>query len=139
MAVKKIKSLSAQRAAASLGRNIRTARKRRRISVKDFAERIGVSERTVIRLEKGDEGVSLGTLAMACLALGELDLISGFLDPAADDAGLLIDQQKLPRRIGRSRGASSAGPKKERPSHGDADDDRHSDDHDDDDSDGVAF
>ena len=139
MAVKKIKSLSAQRAVASLGRNIKTARTKRRIPVKEFAERIGVSERTVIRLEKGDEGVSLGTLAMACLVLGELDLISGFLDPAADDTGLLIEQQKLPKRIDRSRGASSASPKKEKPSHGDADDDRHSDDHDDDDDDGVAF
>lgn len=99
MAVRKIKSLSARRAIASLGRNIKTARTKRRIPVKEFAERIGVSERTVIRLEKGDEGVSLGTLGMACLVLGELDLISGFLDPAADDTGLLIDQQKLPKRI----------------------------------------
>ena len=133
MAVKKVKSLNVRRAMASLGRNIKTARTKRRIPVKEFAERIGVSERTVIRLEKGDDGVSLGTLGMACLVLGELDLISGFLDPAADHTGLLIDQQKLPKRIDRSRGASSAGPKNERPSHGDADDDRNNDD------DGVAF
>lgn len=129
MAAKRIKSLSAQRAVASLGRNIKTARRKRRIPVKEFAERIGVSERTVIRLERGDEGVSLGTLAMACLVLGELDLISGLLDPAADDTGLLIDQQNLPKRICRSRGASSGGPKREKPSQGD--------DHDDDN--GVAF
>ena len=64
MAVK-VNSVSAQRALEALGANIKTARLKRRISVKGFAERIGVSESTVARLEKGDAGVSIGTLAMA--------------------------------------------------------------------------
>ncbi len=45
---------------------------------KEFAERAGVSESTVIRLEKGDNGVSVGSLAMACLVPGEIDRISDF-------------------------------------------------------------
>ena len=68
----KINSLNANRALEALGVNIKTARSKRRISIKSFAERIGVSESTVIRLEKGDSGVSIGTLAMACLVLGEI-------------------------------------------------------------------
>lgn len=101
----KVGSLNARRALEALGANIKTARLKRRISVKGFAERIGVSERTVIRLEKGDDGVSIGTLAMACLVLGEIDRISDFLDPGSDDTGLLLDRGALPKRIDRKRGA----------------------------------
>lgn len=108
MAVK-ISSLSARRALEALGTNIKTARLKRRISVKGFAERIGVSERTVIRLEKGDDGVSVGTLAMACLVLGEINRISDFLDPGSDDTGLLLDREALPKRIDRKRGSRPAG------------------------------
>lgn len=110
MAVK-MSSLSAKRALEALGANLKTARLKRRISVKGFAERIGVSESTVIRLEKGDAGVSIGTLAMACLVLGELERISGFLDAGSDDTGLLLEREALPKRIDQSRkpGASASG------------------------------
>ncbi len=92
-------SLSARRALEALGANIKTARLKRRISVKGFADRVGVSASTVIRLEKGDCGVSIGTLAMACLVLGEIDRVSDFLDPGSDDTGLLLDRETLPKRI----------------------------------------
>ncbi|MCF6274675.1 MAG: helix-turn-helix domain-containing protein [Robiginitomaculum sp.] len=91
--------MSARRALEALGANIKTARLKRRISIKGFAGRIGVSESTVIRLEKGHEGVSIGTLAMACLVLGELDRISDFLDAGSDDTGLLLAREMLPKRI----------------------------------------
>ena len=94
-----------QRALQSLGANLKVARLKRRISVKGFAERIGVSERTVARLEKGDGGVSIGTLAMAAMVLGELDRISNFLDAGCDDIGLLLEQERLPKRIDRRRSA----------------------------------
>ena len=99
-------SPSAERALRSLGSNLKVARLKRRISVKDFAERLGVSERTVARLEKGDGGVRIETLAMACLVLGELDRISNFLDMGSDDIGLLLEKQRLPKRI-RSKGSKA--------------------------------
>ena len=92
-------SPSAERALRSLGSNWKVARLKRRISMKDFAERLGVSERSVARLEKGDGGVRIETLAMACLVLGELDRISNFLDVGSDDIGLLLEQERLPKRI----------------------------------------
>ena len=95
----KINSINANRALQALGSNIKTARIKRRISIKSFAERIGVSESTIIRLEKGDEGVSIGTLVMACLVLGELERISDFLDPGSDDTGLMMEREALPKRI----------------------------------------
>jgi len=99
----RIGSPNARRALEALGANIKTARLKRRISVKGFAERAGVSESTVMRLEKGDEGVSIGTLAMACLVLGEIERLSDFLDPGSDDTGLLLDREALPKRIDRKR------------------------------------
>ena len=98
-----IPSLSARRALQSLGEDLKVARLKRRISVKDFAERIGVSERTVTRLEKGDNGVSIGTLAMACLVLGELHRISDFLDAGSDNTGLMMERARLPKRIRKKR------------------------------------
>ncbi len=112
MAVK-VSSLNARRALEALGSNIKTARLKRRISVQGFAERVGVSESTISRLEKGDDGVSIGTLAMACLVLGEIGRISDFLDPGSDDTGLLLDREALPKRIDRKRGSNSTGSAKE--------------------------
>lgn len=110
MAVR-VSSLNARRALEALGANLKTARLKRRISVKGFAERVGVSESTVTRLEKGDDGVSIGTLAMACLVLGEIERISDFLDVGSDDTGLLLDRETLPKRIDRKRkpGSPSSG------------------------------
>jgi len=106
----KINSLNAQRALDQLGGNLKMARLKRRISLQDFAERIGVSKRTVSRMEKGDDGVSIGTLAMACLVLGELERIEMFLDPGSDDIGLLLDRNNLPKRIdGQRRPSTKSG------------------------------
>ena len=107
MAVK-IPSLNARRALEVLGTNIKIARLKRRISVREFAERAGVSERTIIRLEKGDDGVSIGTLAMACLVIGEIDRVSDLLDSGSDETGLLLDREALPKRIDRKRGSRPA-------------------------------
>ncbi|WP_300056194.1 helix-turn-helix transcriptional regulator [uncultured Roseobacter sp.] len=125
--------MSARRALEALGANIKTARLKRRISVKGFAERIGVSESTVARLEKGDDGVSIGTLAMACLVLGEIDRISEFLDAGTDDTGLLLDRENLPKRIDRKRKPRSPGSSQDKA------DPVIDDDDDDDDEEGVGF
>ena len=115
----KVSSPGAKRALEELGSNLKTARLKRRISIKGFAERAGVSTSTIIRLEKGDAGVSIGTLAMACLVLGEIDRVAGFLDPGSDDTGLMLDKQALPKRIDSKRGPKPGkAPKGERPATG---------------------
>ena len=90
-----------------MGRNIRIARKKRRIPVADFAARLGVSVPTVSRLEKGEPGVSIGCLAQALRALGELHRLEELLDMAADDAGLMMEAAALPQRIRRRRPAGT--------------------------------
>ena len=94
---------SVDRALRSLGSDLMVARLKRRIPVKEFAERMGVSERTVTRLEKGEGGVGIGTLATACLVLGELDRITGLLDDGSDGIGLFMERERLPRRIRKKR------------------------------------
>ena len=92
-------SLRVQSALKQLGADIRTARKKRRLPVADFCARIGVTDKTLAKLERGDGGVRLETLAMALLALGEIHRLTELLDPAKDDTGLVLDSGRLPERI----------------------------------------
>ncbi|UXH78794.1 helix-turn-helix domain-containing protein [Roseateles amylovorans] len=50
---------------SELGENLAIARKRRRESMKDWAQRIGVSEPTLARMERGDPSVAMGVYATA--------------------------------------------------------------------------
>ena len=105
--MKKQHTPAVMRALSSVGRNIRIARKKRRIPVSDFAARLGVSAPTVSRLEKGDPGVSIGCLAQALRALGELHRLEELLDMGDDDAGLMMEAAQLPQRIRRRRRAGA--------------------------------
>ena len=97
---------SVQRALRSLGRDIRIARKKRRMPVADFATRMGVAPGTLARLEKGEPGVSVAALAMALLALGELRRLDELIDVSKDDTGLMLDIDSLPQRIRSPRAAA---------------------------------
>lgn len=90
---------SVQRLLRTLGGDIRIARKKRRMPMADFAARMGMSQGTLARLERGEPGVSLGAFAMALLALGELRRLGEILDVSRDDTGLLLDVANLPQRI----------------------------------------
>jgi transcriptional regulator with XRE-family HTH domain len=86
-----------------LGEDIRTARKRRDLSVADFCERIGVTDKTLARLERGDGGVRLEVFVSAFQALGEISRLEALLDPKEDEVGLLLDRKRLPKRIRKPR------------------------------------
>lgn len=70
------------RLAEGLGERIRTARMRRRLTVTEMAERMGVTRPTLNRLEQGDLTVGLGVLVRA---LGVLGLDDDLAKLAADD------------------------------------------------------
>lgn len=59
-----------RRLLADLGQRIQLARKRRRMSLIAFSQRIGVARETVRRVEEGDPAVSVGTLVRALAVLG---------------------------------------------------------------------
>jgi len=67
-----------------LGQNLMLARKRRRESRKTWAQRIGVSEPTLARMEKGDPSVALGVYASALWLLGRSQAIAELAAPQLD-------------------------------------------------------
>ena len=88
-------------ALARLGQDIRSARLRRGIAVADLALRSGTSASSITRLEKGDPGVGVGTLADILVVFGLVDRLSDLIDIRKDDLGLALTNQQLPKR-GRS-------------------------------------
>jgi transcriptional regulator with XRE-family HTH domain len=86
-----------------LGKDINVARRTRKILMVDMAQRMGCSRSTLHRLENGDAGISLNTLARALQVLGLLDRISELLDQSHDDIGLMMHRRSLPERISRPR------------------------------------
>lgn len=57
-------------AARLLGAGVRLARRRRRWTVAELAERVGVSEATMLKVEHGDPGVRLGIAFEAAALVG---------------------------------------------------------------------
>jgi len=112
---------STARGIAKLGRDLARARRARRISTTEMAARMGVGRSTLHRLEHGDPGVSLNTLAMALSVLGLFDRLADLADPAADDIGLMMTLKALPRNVVRRR-APSRQPPGPGPASGAADD-----------------
>jgi transcriptional regulator with XRE-family HTH domain len=95
----------AQAALRELGQSLAIARLRRRESLRGWAQRLGVSVRTVQRLEQGDPGVGMGVYAAALWLIGRTAALSALADPAQDRGAHEVDVQaardKLARR-GRS-------------------------------------
>ncbi|HTT12086.1 MAG TPA: XRE family transcriptional regulator [Burkholderiaceae bacterium] len=74
-----------------LGENLAVARIRRKESQRAWAQRIGVSLPTLIRLEKGDPTVSMGTYASALWLMGRVQALPDVAAPASDLAALEVD------------------------------------------------
>jgi transcriptional regulator with XRE-family HTH domain len=94
-------NLRAGRSLADLGQNLRQARLSRRFSIAELATRADVSERTLIRLEKGDSGVGIGNLAAVLAALGSPESLAEIMAPENDPVGLSRALDAVPKR-GRS-------------------------------------
>ena len=91
--------LPVRRAIKQLGQNLALARRRRRISTQSMAERLQISTATLRRLERGDPTLAVGTLAKALLVLNALEQFSNLLDTGADELGLQLMDEALPKRI----------------------------------------
>lgn len=109
---KTLPSLAAVNGLKKLGEDVSAARKRRQFTQRRLAEGAGVSLPTIRRLESGDPGVSLATLAMVLVVLGEGRRLGQLLDASVDDVGLMLEQQSLPKRVRppRKKVASSGSP-----------------------------
>lgn len=85
-----------EQALKRLGRNIRTARLRRKLRIEDVADRLGASRYTVADLERGKPGTSIAAYAGALWALGLLDLMSELADPERDEEGKALENARSP-------------------------------------------
>lgn len=94
-----------------LGSDIRDARLRRRIPVAVMAQRAFISRTTLVKLEKGDPGVAMGTYASVLFALGMIDKLRELASAKSDEIGLALEEERLPKRIEvrpRRKGKTSA-------------------------------
>ena len=73
------------------------------MTIKESAIAASLSPLTISRLEKGDQGTSIGALAMYLTALGEVHELGQILSPEKDILGLSMTINNLPKRIQRKR------------------------------------
>ena len=99
-------SPAVRRVLRTLGEDISTARRKRRLTQTDLAARMSVSVGTVKRLEAGDPGVSIGSLAMALLAFGDIAKLVNLMAEGSDDIGLMLGHADLPQRVRRRKAGS---------------------------------
>lgn len=90
---------SADKILKELGENIKLARKRRKLSEIQVAERAGIARSTLQLIEKGEPGVAMSSYLQVLFILGlEKDLLKvGADDPLGrklQDAGLLAGSKK---------------------------------------------
>ena len=88
-------SPKARPALERLGQDVRSARLRRGIAVADLAVRAGTSPSSITRLEKGDPGVAIGTLADVLVVLGLIERLADLIDVRKDDLGLALAAEQF--------------------------------------------
>lgn len=68
------------------------------MTVASIAERAGVSVGTILRLERGEPGVGIGTLALALWFLGFNDRTMALADEGQDEIGLGLEAEQRRQR-----------------------------------------
>ena len=88
-----------RRGLRKLGRDIRDARRRRRIPAAVAAQRASISRTTLVKIERGDPGVSMGIYATVLFVMGLSERLADIADPKHDSVGLQLEEEHLPQRI----------------------------------------
>lgn len=92
-------SLAVDRALRKLGRDLADARKRRRYPTQLMADKVGVTRKTLARMEAGSGAVSMATYAKALMVFNKLPDLVMLIDRTNDNVGLTLDDERLPQRI----------------------------------------
>ncbi|MGN0811403.1 MAG: helix-turn-helix domain-containing protein, partial [Akkermansia muciniphila] len=82
-----------------LGRDLRDARRRRRISTTTMAARARISRSTLYRIEQGDPSVSMSSYTAVIFALGLLNRLRDAFDASHDVVGLGLEAENMPKNI----------------------------------------
>jgi len=86
-------------ALTKLGQDLNNARRRRRITKALMAERAGIAINTLTRIERGDPHTSMAAWASALFVLGLTENLRGLADSSNDLTGLMLEEERLPKRI----------------------------------------
>ncbi len=84
----------------TLGANLRTARLRRNLTIREMAEKIGTGERAVADAEKGKPSTGIAVYAALLWALDLLNHMADVATPERDEVGQTL---ALARERGRAR------------------------------------
>lgn len=90
-----------------LGADLAVARLRRKESLKTWAQRMGVSVPTLLRLEAGEPSVSVGVLATALWLVGRDAALATLATPKEDRGALELDVRQA-EVLGQRRARASA-------------------------------
>lgn len=91
-------------ALAGLGADLAVARLRRKESLRSWALRLGVSVPTLMKLERGDPGVSAGIYATALWLMGRTGALAQLAAPETDrgaleaDVRAALESRRAPKR-----------------------------------------
>lgn len=85
-------------AARRLGSRIRLARVRRRVSLRELAERAGLNHKTAAAVEAGNLLTGIGAYLALIWALGLEREMAKLLDPDHDEEGKRLELVRTPKR-----------------------------------------
>jgi hypothetical protein len=68
-----------------------------------MAQRAMISRTTLVKVESGDPGVSIGIYATVLFVLGMTDRLADIADASHDRMGLDLESENLPKRISSPR------------------------------------
>jgi transcriptional regulator with XRE-family HTH domain len=91
--------LPVRRALRDIGGHVQAWRKLRGLTQNQLADRAGIDRKTLMRVERGDGGVSFGIVLRVLHGLGVLDGVPTAVDPYKTDVGRLRADEQLPRRV----------------------------------------
>jgi transcriptional regulator with XRE-family HTH domain len=98
-----------QKSLAKFGKDISIARRKRNLTAAMMSERLGIAQSTYLRVEKGNPTVALGVYAMALFCLGLGDVFGDLIDVSKDHHGLILDEERLRKRVHRKNGTFKKG------------------------------
>lgn len=85
--------------AQRIGERLSTARKRRRLTLRELAAKAGISYDTARAVEAGNLQTGLGAYLAILWAMGLESEILAFADPDRDDEGKQLEASRLPQRV----------------------------------------
>lgn len=92
-----------EQALTRLGENLRTARIRRHLTIKDVAQKIGTGPRAVMDAEKGKPSTGIGIYVALLWAYDLLQPLEDVANPTTDEQGLTFEAGKTRMRARKSR------------------------------------